>query len=244
MAHAPMNDHHPIGDAGAAPLIALVGSDGSGKSTVGTALLAWMSAQRPTELCHLGKQTGNIGRVIARWPLVGHRFNRTLVRKADSAKDPRGPGNATALVIYLFSMRRVRRFRRMLALRRRGIAILTDRFPQAEVPGPMDGLGLSLATPRNAFVRYLAERERRHYASMAAHRPDLIIRLTVDLATAMARKPDHRAASLETKIADLARLGFAGAPIVDIDATRPLDDVLDRAKQAIAALPGAGFSQG
>ncbi|MFT8563426.1 MAG: hypothetical protein ABF742_01810, partial [Acetobacter orientalis] len=36
------------------PVIALVGSDGSGKTTVGEALLAWMREQTPTQFCHLG----------------------------------------------------------------------------------------------------------------------------------------------------------------------------------------------
>jgi len=62
-----------------APLIAIVGSDGSGKSTVGLALLAWMQTQRPTAFCHLGKQTGNIGRAIARLPFVGASADRKIV---------------------------------------------------------------------------------------------------------------------------------------------------------------------
>ena len=41
-----------------APIIAVVGSDGSGKSTVSEELLKLMSSYRPTALCHLGKQTG------------------------------------------------------------------------------------------------------------------------------------------------------------------------------------------
>jgi thymidylate kinase len=219
-----------------APLIALVGSDGSGKSTVGEALLVWMQSQRPTELCHLGKQTGNIGRAIARWPLVGKRFDRTIVAKADKARDANGPGLLTGTAIYLFSMRRVRRFKRMLAARARGVAILTDRFPQDEIPGPMDGRGLVNA--QGPVLEWLARREQRHYRWMAAHRPDLVLRLTVDFDTAFARKPDHRPASLKTKIADLSRLGFGGAPIVDIDTTRPLPEVLDQAKAAIAAMLG------
>ena len=236
-----VDDGRPGRGPAAPPLIALVGSDGSGKSTVGEALLHWMRESRPTELCHLGKQTGNIGRAIARWPLIGRRFDRALNRKADSAKAPGGPDTPTAVAIYLFSMRRTRRFRRMLALRRQGIAILTDRFPQVEAPGPMDGLGLAQGAPRNGLIRQLAARERRHYDWMVAHKPDLVIRLSVDLATALARKPDHRASSLETKIADLARLTFGGARIVEIDATLPLDLVIARAKRAIVALPHAGI---
>ena len=219
-----------------AALIAIVGSDGSGKSTVGVELLAWMRERRPTEFCHLGKQTGNIGRAIARWPIVGKRLDKTIAAKAGKARDPGGPSAFTALIIYLFSMRRVRRFRRMLAIRRRGITILADRFPQLAVPGPMDGLGLAQAAERgSAFTRLLARRERLHYEWMASHVPTLVLRLNVDLATAIARKPDHRVSSLKTKVDDVSRLSFTGAPIVDIDATKPLDLVLIQAKQAIDA---------
>ena len=94
-----------------APLIALVGSDGAGKSTVGTELLSWMQAQRPTELCHLGKQTGNIARAISRWPIFGQRFDRVLNDKTKEAEAPTGPSTGIAIIIYLLSMRRVRRFR-------------------------------------------------------------------------------------------------------------------------------------
>ncbi len=222
-----------VKDAGLAPLIAIVGSDGSGKSTVGTELLAWMREQRPTELCHLGKQTGNIGRAIARWPLIGGRLDKAISSKAKSAQKKSGPGAFTALVIYLFSMRRVRRFRRMLAIRGGGVAILADRYPQLEVPGPMDGLGLAGADRSGGLVRALARRERRHYEWMAGYRPDLVIRLNVDLATALARKPDHRPSSLRTKVADVPQLTFGGASIVDIDATEPLESVLQQARQAV-----------
>ena len=222
-----------VSNARPAPLIAIVGSDGSGKSTVGVALLAWLRENREAELCHLGKQTGNVGRRIARWPLVGRRLDRAITVKAGSVRTDRGPGALTALVIYLFSMRRVRRFRRMLTIRSRGVAILTDRYPQLEVPGPMDGLGLAGAGRSGAFVRALARREREHYAWMASYRPDLVIRLNVDFATALARKPDHRPSSLRTKVGDVPRLSFNGAKIADIDATQPLAIVLEQAKQAI-----------
>ncbi len=217
-----------------APMIAIVGSDGSGKSTVGEALLAWMRERYPTELCHLGKQSGNMGRAIGRWPLIGPRFEKSLVGRADKAKSPKGPGLLTGFFIYLFSMRRVWRFRRMLRHRANGTFILTDRFPQTEVPGPMDGLALT--NVRGPALHWLARRERRLYDWMVAQKPDLVLRLTVDFETAYARKPDHRPSSLKAKIADLARLKFQGAKIVDIDTTKPLDQVLAQAKAAIRTM--------
>ncbi|MEG3089445.1 nucleoside triphosphate hydrolase [Sphingomonas sp. PB4P5] len=219
-----------------APLIAIVGSDGSGKSTVGEALLAWMNQRQPTELHHLGKQTGNIGRTIARWPLIGGKLDKTIVKQSGGAKKGGGPTAFTATIIYAFSMRRVRRFKKMLAARARGVAILADRFPQTAVPGPMDGLGLAKAGA--GLPGRLARRERAHYEWMEQYRPDLVIRLNVDLPTALARKPDHRPSSLATKIADVPRLTFNGAKIVDLDSTQPLELVIEQAKAAISETLG------
>lgn len=217
------------------PLIAIVGCDGSGKSTVVAALAEWMNERQPAALCHLGKQTGNIGRRIARLPLFGKKLDRGLHGKAQKAQSSGRPGALAALAIYAFSMRRVRRFRRMLALRDKGMAIVADRFPQVAVPGPMDGLALD-GSEGNMLVRRLARRERAHYEWMVGHRPDLVIRLNVSLAVAMARKPDHRPSSLARKVADVPKLAFAGAPVVDIDAERPLEEVLVQAKSAVAAM--------
>lgn len=217
------------------PLIAVVGCDGSGKSTVTELLGAWLAGFQPTVVCHLGKQSGNIGRALGRLPLFGGRLERSLYKKAKTADTEKGPGLATAIGIYAFTVRRVRRFRRMMALRRAGHTIVADRFPQIEVPGPMDGPGLGKARPSGA-IGWLARRERRKFDSMVAHLPDLVLRLNVSLEVAQARKPDHRPASLARKIGDLSRLTFQGAPIVEVDADRPLETVEAQAKAAIAAL--------
>ena len=216
------------------PLIAVVGCDGSGKSTVTEALCAWMNESRPTRICHLGKQSGNIGRAIARLPLLGGKLDKSIHAKAQKAQTDKGPGVLAALVIYLFSMRRVIRFGRMMRLRREGFAIIGDRFPQLGVPGPMDGLGLASSMEAPGLVGLLARAEHRRYAAMVANRPDLVLRLNVSLDVAVARKPDHRLSSLARKIADVPRLTFEGAPIVELDAELPLEQVLAQARAAIA----------
>lgn len=220
------------------PLIAIVGSDGSGKSTVGEALLAWLREARPAELCHLGKQSGNLGRAIGRLPLLGRRMERTIEDKVREAEGPRGPGIVEALTIYAFSLRRLHRFRRMLRRRRHGVAILADRFPQVAVPAGLDGPGFGRVLSDRGLARRLAALERRQFEWMTRHRPDLVLRLNVDVDTAMTRKPDHVRARLASKIADLSRLSFAGAPIVDIDATRPIEEVVAHAKAAVAQALG------
>lgn len=197
-------------------------------------LRAWLAEFQPTVICHLGKQSGNIGRTLARFPLLGAPLERSIHDKAKDAQIGKGPGLIIAIGIYAFTVRRVRRFRRMMALRRAGNTIIADRFPQAEVPGPMDGVGLGKARS-TGLVGWLARRERREFDAMVAHRPDLVLRLNVSLDVAQARKPDHRPASLARKIADLSRLTYQGAPIVELDADEPLAVVEAKAKAAVSA---------
>lgn len=230
-----MADPHPH----LAPMIAVVGCDGSGKSTVAVHLLAWASAYGPTAMAHLGRQSGNVGRTLARMPFVGRWFDRLIRRKVrhvhQKLDHERTPGVLPALVISAFTLRVRRRFRRMLALRRRGFIIVTDRYPQMAVPRAYGGPNLATGLSGSGFVRWLAEREQAVYRDMVRWQPDLVLRLNVDVDTAQRRKPDHPRDQLEQKIAVTPRLSYGGAPIVDVDATRPLAEVLGVAEDACRA---------
>lgn len=217
------------------PIIAVVGCDGSGKSTLTSILAAWLSESRPTVICHLGKQSGNIGRALGRLPLLGSKLEGSIEKKTKAARTEAGPSLAVAIGIYAFTVRRTRRFRRMMKLFRAGNTIITDRFPQIEVPGRMDGPGLDHARS-DGIIGWLSRRERQHFAEMVAHLPDLVIRLNVSLDVAKARKPDHRPSALAYKIDALSRVSFQGAPIVEVNADEPLEAVEAKAKAAIAQL--------
>lgn len=219
-----------------APLIAFVGCDGSGKSTLTSDIYRELSGSRLVQTCYLGLGSGTIGERIKRWPLIGAAVERRLMRKANQARTEGSkiPGLATAIVIYGFSLLRLRRFNRMLRLRRRGIIVLTDRYPQIEVAGIYDGPGLSAATPTNWLVADLARRERRIYAWMAKFRPDVIVRLNVDAETALARKPDHRADLVSRKVALTPVLRFSGARIVDLDARNTYGTVRDEVARIVS----------
>lgn len=221
-------------------MIALIGSDGSGKSTVSEQLRNEIEAYGAVQIAHLGKQSGNVARSLARLPLIGSWFGRTIGRKTSKFKDAQAknktPSVFPSIVIFIFTLRRMWRFRRMLALRRKGFIILTDRYPQLDILRAFDGPSLAVNTEGNFLVRWLARLEQAAFEWMTSYKPDLVIRLNVDIDTAMQRKPDHIRERLAIKIEAVPKLTFQGAPIVDIDSAQPLAQVMMEAKAAVSDL--------
>jgi ABC-type dipeptide/oligopeptide/nickel transport system ATPase component len=197
-------------------VIAIVGCDGSGKSTLTASLVNELAARMPTEHIYLGQSSGRIGEWISQLPVIGAPFGRYLRSKAAHVheKPSTPPGNITALVIYLLSCWRAYKFRKMLCKSQQGFLLITDRYPQVEVPGfRFDGPQLAKTTGGNV----------------------LLIRLGIDEQTAFARKPDHQLAALQEKIAVTPQLTFNGAKILELDGRQPADEILQASLRAIHA---------
>jgi thymidylate kinase len=217
-------------------VIAVVGCDGSGKSTLSNDLIAELAKKREIEWVYLGQSSGNIADWIRSLPLIGPAFGRYLVRKAERAhsKESRQPDTLTSIVIFLLSLWRVHKFRRVLKLAHRGVLVITDRYPQAEVPGfYFDGTGINDNNSQSWLARLLLKREKSLYTWMASHRPTLLIRLNIDAETAHARKPDHKLAMLREKVRVIPTLQFNGASILDLNGRDPYPQVLAAALTAI-----------
>ncbi|MBD1601775.1 hypothetical protein [Pseudomonas typographi] len=224
-----------------APLIAIVGSDGAGKTTLAASVCSALQGEGAA-YAYLGLGSGALGLKIQAWPLLGPMLARRLGAKAKQARTEgeRIPGVFTAAVIYGFSRRRVRRFKQMLALRKQAGVVICDRYPQLEIPGFYDGPGLSAARPANRFTAWLAKRELSLYHQMASYRPTLVIRLNIDADTAFARKPEHNLALLRQKVQATPLLRFNGARIVEVDASRPLAEVQALCVQLVRQLMAGG----
>ncbi|MDF7673289.1 dTMP kinase [Acetobacteraceae bacterium ESL0709] len=221
-------------------LIALVGCDGSGKSTLSHDLVRLLGRNRKTSYGYLGLGSGDLGRRIGKWPVIGKMLEKKLTHKAKKTrtKGEKIPGFITACVVFAFSLLRLERFERVKHAVEGGDLVITDRYPQNEVPGHCDGPGLSAAKTNNPLIRLLARIERLFYKKMADFTPDLVIFLKVDAETALQRKPDHDKEALQTKIDIMPNLTFNGAPKKTIDATQPYEKVR---QDVITALQRAKF---
>ncbi|QDH13507.1 hypothetical protein E3E12_04065 [Formicincola oecophyllae] len=246
MVAAPLTASSTTGRRGV--LVALVGCDGSGKSTLSRQLIQILNhpsqeggglvpVRHPVRYGYLGQGSGDLGRKIAALPGVGGFLEKRIATRAKKArtKGAKIPGFPTALVVFAFSLLRFKRFLKVRQQVEKGDFVITDRYPQQEVPGHCDGPGLSAGYSRNPFVRGLAALERAWYGYMTSFKPDLVIFLDVDAERAVARKPDHDLEALRTKAAIMPQLRFRGAARVVLDARKPLSEVRKAALEALMA---------
>lgn len=220
-------------------LIAVVGSDGTGKSTLTTDLVKNLQKYRATERRYLGLISGEDGDKIKRLPVIGVWLERRLAAKSDKTQrmSNKPPALWAALIMYGFSVWRAANFRKVQRLAQSGVLVISDRFPQAEISGfYYDGPGIGVERAKGWLMTRLAAREKRLYQSMALYRPELIIRLDIDVDTAFSRKPDHSYEELKDKISAMVRLQYNGSRIIELDAKAPYDEVLEKALNAISSV--------
>lgn len=220
-------------------LIAVVGSDGTGKSTLTADLVKNLQQHRPTQRRYLGLISGEDGDKIKKLPFIGVWLERRLAAKSDKTQrmSNRPPALWAALIMYGFSLWRAANLRKVRRLAQSGVLVISDRYPQAEISGfYYDGPGIGVERAKGGLLSRLAARERRLYQRMAAYRPELIIRLDIDVDTAFSRKPDHSYEELKDKISAMVRLQYNGARIIELDARAPYDEVLSNALNAISAV--------
>ena len=221
-------------------VFAVVGCDGTGKSTLTHDLFDRLRSQGPAYRRYLGLVSGETGDKIKELPFIGVRLENNLHKKANRALDmeKKLPGTGTSLIMYVLSLWRALLMLRVIRKSRRQVKVITDRYPQVEIPGfHYDGPGLTMDRSSNWLVRKLATQEQKLYRWMAKHQPSVVIRLNIDAEAAHARKPDHDMGELRDKIAVMNRLTFNGARICDIDATAPYPQVLEAALEAIEQAP-------
>jgi hypothetical protein len=221
-------------------LIAFVGPDGSGKTTVSRRTERWLSPHLDTLPVYFGSGDGTVS--LLRLPLW--LAARTAGRRARRCAGPLFPQDgqqtvraaatrslglvARALWALTLSYEKRAKLRRAWRAHERGMIVICDRFPQNQVMGFMDGpLLFHWQHSRSRFLRALARWEQAPYAWAEAHPPDLVVRLDVAPEIAVRRKPDMGLAE-NGKRNDASRsLRYpAQTAVAAVDAGAPLDEVL------------------
>jgi len=248
----------PAGTRRRIGLIAFVGSEASGKSTILNEVGSWLGRDHVVRRIHAGKPPSTALTYVPHvlLPALRRWFpeQRSLRVEARFDADPRTRRRYS----LLFALRSV-----MLAYERRalitravarspnGTVVLSDRYP-SRTGGNPDGpqLGrLPLPPTRLSVRRVLAALEDRLYRDIPT--PDLVFHLTAPLDVTLARNAARAKNEPEEYVrfrhAISADLRFDGAIVHRIDTDRELRDVLDEIEHAIdeaSAGAEAGASRG
>jgi thymidylate kinase len=229
-------------------LIALIGADGSGKSTIVHELRRWLSWKLDVHTCYMGtSQRLSLPSRIAK------STSQIVAWLGDKCSAISGEKNSVSRVLerihlwtrYLVHLSiAVMRYNRHRASRRKaaqGSIVISDRYPLEGFSRVTDNSRHPQDGPRISWmcrdakakgpVAYLARKENQLYGKIQP--PDYVIVLHVCSETSLQRKPEIDQQIIQAKIQAIEKLERDGLRVIDIDANQPLEEVLPQIKSAL-----------
>jgi thymidylate kinase len=220
-------------------VVAVVGGDGAGKSTLVRGLAGWLQGPLDTRVLHMGKPPRSAATLVVKGGVLAARRLRLLdgwLSNYPAAEDQGQPPPTAWLLWQLVTAAdRARQHRRVRALAARGYLVLCDRFPLEQIT-QMDGsrTGWVREADLSPLARRLVSAERARYATIG--RPDLLLVLRVDPDTAVQRKRGVDPADfVRPRSAEVFAVDWRTAGAVVLDAARPAEAVLADARAAVWA---------
>jgi len=223
---------------GGGTVIAVIGSDGAGKSSVSQMLYSWLVGKVDVIPIYFGSGQGHSS--ILRWPLKV-ALELTRGRSRSTRMDPeerrtRDIGLARAVWALALAREKRSKLRMVVRARERGFIVICDRYPQTQADGVNDGPLLWTWRESTARLkRALARWEDGIYNLAATVPPDVVVRLLVTQETAAARRPgdDPRELAFRTQLVMNLRFDNAAYGVIDIDAEDDLDAVVLEVKRRL-----------
>jgi hypothetical protein len=226
---------------GGGVVVALLGVDGSGKTTVTAAIREWLGAEVDILPIYFGTGDGRPTLLLLPFKFMTRLLRPMLRRKlkgsshGEVADRPPGLLYGALLTVWATVLAVEKRLKLHSARRAasRGMAVIGDRYPQNELPSFNDGPLL----PRLPRVpRWLRRFEAGAYALSSRLPPDLVIRLVATPEVLAVREPNMQPTVIRERVSQLLNLGFPGARVVNVNAELPLSEVIRVVKQEIWGL--------
>ncbi len=228
-------------------MIAFVGIDGAGKSTMVALIDKWIRQSKiEGRRFYMGEGDGKLPFYVA------------VMKKAEAGVRKKGDNSGKSTKRIYFFKAPFKYIKRLLKLsviydveknnrkkilmmnryRMNGGVSICDRFPQIEKNDRNDGPKIEKhiqVLGSNPITRYYERREKELMSIVKTIKPDLIVRMSIPAEVGLSRKGDpvneHTVKAHENKRRELMSLEFQGAKILDIDATMPFDEEVLLIKQ-------------
>jgi thymidylate kinase len=219
-------------------IVAIVGGDGSGKSTVVESLHRWLSPRFSTIRVHMGKPDWSLTTTVVRGVLKICRLAISCTSAkaqrfgAIDSKSPAFARYSELLAAVCAAHDRYHTYAKARRRANRGAVAICDRLP---LPGLkfMDGPRIEQIAANHSgtvgwAVRLLSKLERKYYAQILP--PELLILLKVDPETAVQRKTDEDSVYVRARSALVWEIDWRQVQAHVIDGGQPKADVLSDVK--------------
>jgi thymidylate kinase len=202
-------------------MIALAGSDGSGKSTLCNELVKWLTFKVDTHYFYFGKQPFIKSYDQKQFSTTSFLFSNTIISRYFRKL-------AGSFYYLQLINKKINMLRTAKTLIKKNSVVICDRFPQKNVPGFFDGP--KLQSKKCGWLRRLEIKKFNRFTYAGAN---IVFRLNISPEEAARRKPDHTLEMIEHKCAHLSHLTYGYSKVIDIDAENTIDQVLLDIKRKI-----------
>lgn len=238
-------------------IIAFVGVDGAGKSTVSNEITKWIRLGKiECRRFYMGTGDGKttfLNSLVKKVVRLKDKGNGKVKQGLDSPviHSSRNKGAISlfktpysflkkAVKIYQISSVQSNNKKKIIRMNRYrlngGISVL-DRWPQIEIPGQNDGPKVKMFEDRFTdkwYIKRRIEKEKSNLGIVKEIKPDLVFRLNISIDTCMNRKPEHiNRKGFENKLYELNQLNFQGAKVIEVNAELPYDEELLEIKRIL-----------
>jgi thymidylate kinase len=198
-------------------IVAFLGVDGAGKSTLIQEINKWISWKVDTQHIYFGSGDGKSS--LLRLPL---RFVAKLRSKLKGnvvsnsrKKDRKKKKNIFFRIMKVIwaltlALEKKKKLKKMWKARTKGMVVLTDRYPQTQFFGYNDGpLLRGWNNSENRLKKVISDWEFNIYDLANKLKPDLVIKLKIPEEVAVERKKDTPLYMIRNKIEVIENLNFA-----------------------------------
>jgi thymidylate kinase len=220
-------------------MIAIIGGDGSGKTTVIDGLFKWLSGEFKIKKLHMGKPPWSLATILIRGIIkIGRMFHLYPFLKEGSeftisTLSPSFPGYQWLIREVCTARDRYLLYRGGRRFATNGGLVLCDRFPIPAIK-IMDGPQVERVTrdlKTNKFIKFLARAEEKYYKQIML--PDLLITLRVDPEISVQRKTDETPDSVRSRAGEIWNVDWSNTPAHIMDASKSKIEVLTDLKTLI-----------
>ncbi|MEN6408673.1 MAG: hypothetical protein ABFD44_03060 [Anaerolineaceae bacterium] len=220
-------------------MVAIVGGDGSGKTTAIGELERWLSADFVTRQYHMGKPDWSALTILVRGILkIGrslgfYPFMRAEIQYTHDPTRLEFPGMPWLLREVCTGRDRYLTYMKAKKVTANGGIAILDRFPLKQIQF-MDGpqaVRMTQMIPRTKWIQYLIHLEESYYQKISL--PDLLIVLHVGPEVAVQRKTTEIAEEVRARAAEIWEIDWSQTPAKVIDASHSREKVLSDLKELI-----------